>query len=87
VSLSGTDPADLLVQLCNEVIFILETRSLLARGFSLVAASQTAIEGTLLLSPIAPSDIALQIKAATYGDVRFEFAEGVGALAEITLDL
>lgn len=87
IRLAGSDSADLLVQLLNEVIVRLETESRLATGFTPERVTCTALEGSLELAPIGPAEETIGVKAATYGDLRFDEGEAGDITAEITLDL
>lgn len=86
IRLEGTDPADLLVRLLNEVIFLVETTGRLARLFAPELVTDTLLAGTLRLVPVASPHELTPVKAATYGDLRIDWSAG-GVTAEITLDL
>lgn len=85
--LDGFDGGDLLVCLCNEVIFRLESEGRLAVSFAPSLATPTVLEGTLALAPLPDPAACLGVKAATYGQLRWEVGRDGRVLAEITLDL
>ena len=86
LALSGTDPADLLVCLLNEVLFRLETEGQLVVDGELTEVTSTRLAGTLRLVPVAGLLGLLDVKAATYHALVWQ-ADDSGIVAEITLDL
>jgi SHS2 domain-containing protein len=89
VDLEGVDEADLLVRLLNEALYRLESGGDLAVGFTASQAVPRRLTGTLRLARPGPSQAGslLEVKAATYGDLRWEHAPDGAFCAEITLDL
>jgi SHS2 domain-containing protein len=75
VELEGTDPADLLVVLLNEVLFQLEQGNGLAVALSPRLVSDTRLSGTFALAPVDPEGL-LDIKAATYSELRWDRLTG-----------
>ena len=82
VRLSGRDPATLLVELLQELVFLADTEGFVPDGAELVLADGR-LEGTLTGRRTQVRDL---VKAATYGGLRFERSGG-GWRARVVLDV
>jgi len=95
ISLHGTDPADLLIQLLNEALYYIERTGRIPTGLEAVKTTATNLEALLNMAGLEAVettatnlDVFLrEIKAATYSELRWETDESGGLIAELTLDL
>jgi len=88
VSLSGSEPAELLVGWLNEILFWLETRRLLPAEFEVRELSDRRLRGVIRGEPLVPKRHRLQreVKAATWHQLQLQH-QAEGWFARIYLDL
>ncbi len=87
LELEGADPADLLVQLLNEVIYLAEAEGLLAVALVVSELRPDALVARLGALPLGPGHrVGQPIKAVTYHQARVEPA-GERWRAQVVLDV
>jgi SHS2 domain-containing protein len=84
VSLDAPDPAALLVDWLNELLYLSETRKRVYTRFSFEVATPNAVRASVRGSE--PDGLRTQVKAATLHGARVE-REGDGLVATVVLDV
>jgi protein archease len=88
VRVPGSDPAELLVTLMDELILRLDDDGLIAIDLLDAVVSDGALRGVLLVVPVAAAQmVGAGPKAATWHDVRLGPADGGGWEGYVLLDL
>lgn len=90
IELSAADPAELLVCLLNEALYVLESAGRPAMDLEVARVTDTSLGGVLRLGePRSPDLLSRlrEVKAATYNELGWERDEGDRITAQVTLDL
>ena len=88
ISISGSDPADLMVRWLTEILYLFEGENLVVTDINIDSLSSSGLKATLTTSPFDPKfhEIIREIKAVTYHQIAVTDENGIWT-ARVIFDL